>query len=446
MFQKVLIANRGEIACRIIKTAHAMGIQTVAVFSKADGHALHVKLADHSVCIGPAPSDESYLKIDTIIKAALQCGADAIHPGYGFLSENADFCNQCIQNNIVFIGPSATSISAMGSKSRAKALMIESGVPTIPGYHGDQQDLKTLKSEAQKLGYPILIKAVAGGGGKGMRLVGSESEFEQALTAVKREALNSFNDKVVLLERYLLKPRHVEIQVFCDNHNNGVYLFERDCSIQRRHQKVIEEAPAPGISDDLRQRMGNAAVKAAQAINYTGAGTVEFLLDGYGDFFFMEMNTRLQVEHPITEMITGQDLVEWQFLVAADNPLPQSQDQLHINGHAFEARIYAEDPDNGFLPATGLITDLQLPTLSDHVRLDTGVIEGDKITMHYDPMIAKLIVWDINRNRALVRLTKALSDYRIRGIKTNVGFLYNVATSKAFKEANLDPIQALKYE
>lgn len=438
MFQKVLIANRGEIACRIIKTAHAMGIQTVAVFSKADGHALHVKLADHSVCIGPAPSDESYLKIDTIIKAALQCGADAIHPGYGFLSENADFCNQCIKNNIVFIGPSATSISAMGSKSRAKALMIESGVPTIPGYHGDQQDLKTLKSEAQKLGYPILIKAVAGGGGKGMRLVGSESDFEQALTAVKREALNSFNDKVVLLERYLLKPRHVEIQVFCDNHNNGVYLFERDCSIQRRHQKVIEEAPAPGISDDLRQRMGNAAVKAAQAINYTGAGTVEFLLDGYGDFFFMEMNTRLQVEHPITEMITGQDLVEWQFLVAADNPLPQSQDQLHINGHAFEARIYAEDPDNGFLPATGLITDLQLPTLSDHVRLDTGVIEGDKITMHYDPMIAKLIVWDINRNRALVRLTKALSDYRIRGIKTNVGFLYNVATSKAFKEANLD--------
>ena len=438
MFTKILIANRGEIACRIIKTARIMGITTVAIYSDADRTALHVKMADEAVYIGPAPSSESYLVVDHIIKAALETGAQAVHPGYGFLSENAEFCRQCAEHNITFIGPPVEAILAMGSKSAAKTIMANANVPLVPGYHGDDQNPVFLKSQADKMGYPVLLKAAAGGGGKGMRAVYSAEEFDQALSAAKREAMSSFGDDVMLVEKYLLKPRHVEIQVFCDSHQNAVYLFERDCSVQRRHQKVIEEAPAPGMTPELRQKMGTAAIKAARAINYEGAGTVEFLLDSRGDFFFMEMNTRLQVEHPVTEMISGQDLVAWQLIVAAGDPLPCAQDQLKINGHAFEARIYAEDPDNDFLPATGRLNLLQPPTESAHVRVDTGVIQGDEVSIYYDPMIAKLIVWDTNRTRALARLTDALSHYRISGVTTNIGFLYNLSTSAAFRNGYVD--------
>ena len=438
MFTKILIANRGEIACRIIKTAKAMGVATVAVYSEADRNALHVQMADESVAIGPSPSNESYLVGDKLIQAALDTGAEAIHPGYGFLSENAEFCRLCAANNLVFIGPPVEAILAMGSKSAAKTIMADAGVPLVPGYHGDDQNPDIIKQAANNMGYPVLLKAAAGGGGKGMRAVYAEAEFDEALAAAKREALNSFNDDIMLVEKYLLKPRHVEIQVFCDRHNNAVYLFERDCSVQRRHQKVIEEAPAPGMTETLRQQMGEAAIKAALAINYEGAGTVEFLLDAQGEFFFMEMNTRLQVEHPVTEMISGQDLVEWQLQVASGEPLPRSQDQLTINGHAFEARIYAEDPDHDFLPATGRLTVLQPPLESAHVRVDTGVVEGDDVSIYYDPMIAKLIVWDTDRDRALQRLTQALSEYRISGLTTNIGFLYNLAISQAFQNGDVD--------
>lgn len=438
MFTKILIANRGEIACRIIKTARALNIATVAVFSEADRDALHVQMADQSVYIGPAPANESYLVIDKLIQAALDTGAEAIHPGYGFLSENAEFCRQCSDNNLVFIGPPAAAIGAMGSKSAAKTIMAEAGVPLVPGYHGNDQNPETLKRAANAMGYPVLLKAAAGGGGKGMRAVYAEDEFDAALDAAKREARNSFSDDIMLVEKYLLKPRHIEIQVFCDRQKNAVYLFERDCSIQRRHQKVIEEAPAPGITAGLRQQMGEAAIKAAQAINYEGAGTVEFLLDTQGEFFFMEMNTRLQVEHPVTEMISGQDLVQWQLLVAAGEALPCTQDQLKINGHAFEARIYAEDPDHDFLPATGRLSLLKPPTETTHIRVDSGVVEGDSVSIYYDPMIAKLVVWDSDRERALRRLTQALAQYRIGGIKTNIGFLYNLATIQAFDTADVD--------
>ena len=438
MFTKILIANRGEIACRIIKTAKAMGIATVAVYSEVDRNSLHVQLADESVAIGASPSNESYLVSNKLIQAALETGAQAIHPGYGFLSENAKFCRLCAANNLVFIGPPVEAILAMGSKSAAKTIMADAGVPLVPGYHGDDQNPDIIKQAANNMGYPVLLKAAAGGGGKGMRAVYAEAEFDEALAAAKREALNSFNDDIMLVEKYLLKPRHVEIQVFCDRHNNAVYLFERDCSVQRRHQKVIEEAPAPGMTETLRQQMGEAAIKAALAINYEGAGTVEFLLDAQGEFFFMEMNTRLQVEHPVTEMISGQDLVEWQLQVASGEPLPRSQDQLTINGHAFEARIYAEDPDHDFLPATGRLTVLQPPLESAHVRVDTGVVEGDDVSIYYDPMIAKLIVWDTDRDRALQRLTQALSEYRISGLTTNIGFLYNLAISQAFQNGDVD--------
>ena len=438
MFTKILIANRGEIACRIIKTAKAMGIATVAVYSEVDRNSLHVQLADESVAIGASPSNESYLVSNKLIQAALETGAQAIHPGYGFLSENAKFCRLCAANNLVFIGPPVEAILAMGSKSAAKTIMADAGVPLVPGYHGDAQNPEIIKQAANDMGYPVLLKAAAGGGGKGMRAVYAEAEFDEALGAAKREALNSFNDDVMLVEKYLLKPRHVEIQVFCDSHGNAVYLFERDCSVQRRHQKVIEEAPAPGMTETLRQQMGEAAIKAALAINYEGAGTVEFLLDAQGEFFFMEMNTRLQVEHPVTEMISGQDLVEWQLRVASGEPLPRSQDQLTINGHAFEARIYAEDPDHDFLPATGRLTVLQPPLESAHVRVDTGVVEGDEVSIYYDPMIAKLIVWDTDRDRALQRLTQALSEYRISGLTTNIGFLYNLAISQAFQNGDVD--------
>ena len=438
MFKKILIANRGEIACRIIKTSKSMGVETVAVYSDADRDALHVEMADQSVYIGPSPASESYLAIDKLIAAALESGAEAIHPGYGFLSENADFCRQCGEHNIAFIGPPLEAIMSMGSKSAAKTIMAKAGVPLIPGYHGDNQEPKTLKKEADNLGYPVLLKAAAGGGGKGMRTVQTEADFDQALDAAKREAMSSFDDDIMLVEKLVLQPRHVEIQVFCDSHQNAVYLFERDCSLQRRHQKVIEEAPAPGMTEKLRQKMGAAAIKAAQAINYEGAGTVEFLLDSRGEFFFMEMNTRLQVEHPVTEMITGQDLVAWQLSVAAGNPLPCSQDELSITGHAFEARIYAEDPTNDFLPATGTLEVLNPPAENNYVRIDTGVLEGDKVSIYYDPMIAKLIVWGKDRAQALNRLTDALAEYRITGVTTNIGFLYNLATSSAFRASAVD--------
>ena len=435
---KILIANRGEIGCRIIKTARRMGIATVAVYSDADRNSLHVKMADEAIHIGPSPSSESYLLIDKIIQTALSSGAEAIHPGYGFLSENAEFCLQCKAHNLIFIGPPEKAILAMGSKSAAKKIMGDAEVPLVPGYHGDNQDPLVLKKAADDLGYPVLLKAAAGGGGKGMRAVSHADEFNEALAAAKREALNGFNDDIMLVEKYLLGPRHVEIQVFCDSHGNAVYLFERDCSVQRRHQKVIEEAPAPGIDKALRQRMGEAAIRAARAIDYEGAGTVEFLVDTSGKFFFMEMNTRLQVEHPVTEMISGQDLVEWQLRVASGEPLPCTQEQLYINGHAFEARIYAEDPEQDFLPATGTLSLLQPPTENSHVRVDTGVIEGDQVSIYYDPMIAKLVVWDTDRERALERLTAALCDYRIGGVTTNLCFLYNLASTQAFRDGNVD--------
>jgi len=438
MFTKLLIANRGEISCRIIKTAKRMGILTVALYSDADKNALHVKLADEAVHVGPAPSKDSYLQAEKIIQIALKVGADAIHPGYGFLSENATFANLCRQNDIVFVGPPVSAIESMGSKSAAKNIMEQANVPLVPGYHGDDQSADGLKSHADKMGYPVLLKAAAGGGGKGMRQVWQASEFFDALAAAKREAMSSFNDDLMLVEKYLTEPRHVEIQVFCDNFGAGVYLFERDCSVQRRHQKIIEEAPAFGMTQALRAQMGEAALKAAKAINYAGAGTVEFLLDSDGQFYFMEMNTRLQVEHPVTEMITGQDLVEWQLRVAYNEPLPLAQDALSIHGHAFEARIYAEDPNNDFLPATGRLSLLQPPIESEHVRVDTGVVQGDEVSVFYDPMIAKLIVWDENRDKALARLTKALTEYHIDGVVTNIEFLYKLANSAPFKAEQID--------
>jgi 3-methylcrotonyl-CoA carboxylase alpha subunit len=438
MINKLLIANRGEICCRVIKTAKRMGIFTVAVYSEADQDALHVRLADEAVYLGPAPSKQSYLCADKIIDIALQVGADAIHPGYGFLSENAEFARLCAKYNIIFIGPPISAIEAMGSKSAAKHIMQQADVPLVPGYHGDEQSLDILKSHADAMGYPVLLKAAAGGGGKGMRQVWQASEFKNALEAAKREAMSSFNDDMMLVEKYLTQPRHVEIQVFCDQHGNGVYLFERDCSIQRRHQKVIEEAPAPGLTEELRQQMGEAALKAAKAINYVGAGTVEFLLDVDSQFYFMEMNTRLQVEHPVTEFITGQDLVEWQIRVANNEPLPLNQKQLTINGHAFEVRIYAEDPDNDFLPSTGRLHLLHMPSESAHVRVDTGVQQGDEISVYYDPMLAKLIVWDIDRTKALARLHLALSQYHIDGVTTNLAFLNKLTRNEDFKLARID--------
>lgn len=438
MFTKILIANRGEIACRIIKTAKKMGILTVAVYSDADADALHVNMADEAVYLGPSPSRESYLLGDKIIAAAKMTGAQAIHPGYGFLSENADFCRHCAKENITFIGPPVAAIEAMGSKSAAKNIMAKANVPLVPGYHGEDQSTTVLKKSADDMGYPVLLKATAGGGGKGMRQIWHENEFAEGLAAAKREAKSSFGDDTMLVEKYLTQPRHVEIQVFCDNHNNAVFLFERDCSVQRRHQKVIEEAPAFSMSGELRTQMGESAIKSAQAIGYQGAGTVEFLLDVDGSFYFMEMNTRLQVEHPVTEMISGQDLVEWQLRVAAGEKLPKTQSELEINGHAFEARIYAEDANNDFLPATGKLTFLQTPIETAHVRIDTGVRQGDEVSVFYDPMIAKLIVWDETREKALQRLAKALSEYRINGVTTNIDFLYNLATSEPFVKAEID--------
>jgi 3-methylcrotonyl-CoA carboxylase alpha subunit len=438
MFRKILVANRGEIACRVIATAQRMGIRTVAVYSDADRAARHVRLADEARRIGPAAARESYLSVDAILEAARASGTEAIHPGYGFLSENAAFAKACKAAGIVFIGPSAEAIAAMGDKAAAKALMEKAGVPLVPGYHGDNQDPAFLSGQAAKIGFPVLIKASAGGGGKGMRIVNKASEFDAALSGAKREAAAAFGDARVLIERYLERPRHIEIQVFGDQHGNIVHLFERDCSVQRRHQKVLEEAPAPAMTEARRREMGEAAIAAARSIRYTGAGTVEFIAEQDGRFYFMEMNTRLQVEHPVTEMITGLDLVEWQLRVAAGEPLPSTQDALAIHGHAIEARIYAEDPARGFLPQTGRIAHLAFPAASRTVRIDTGVEAGAEISPYYDPMIAKLIVWGADRDAALAGLRAALGETEIAGPRTNVGFLHRVATSTAFSQATLD--------
>ncbi|MGE5472231.1 MAG: acetyl-CoA carboxylase biotin carboxylase subunit [Bacteroidota bacterium] len=437
MFSKILIANRGEIACRVIRTARRLGIRTVAVYSEADTEARHVRLADEAVLLGPAEARLSYLAGDKILEATRRTGAQAIHPGYGFLSENPDFAEACVAAGIVFIGPPASAIRAMGSKSAAKRLMDAAGVPLTPGYHGDDQTPELLHKEAERIGYPVLIKATAGGGGKGMRLVEHPADFPTALASCQREAMASFGDGRVLIEQYLTRPRHIEIQVFADRHGNCVHLFERDCSVQRRHQKVLEEAPAPGMTAERRRAMGEAAVAAARAVGYVGAGTVEFIVQD-GSFHFMEMNTRLQVEHPVTEMITSQDLVEWQLRVAAGEPLPLAQEQLAIRGHALEARIYAEDPGKGFLPSTGRLLRLSPPAESLNVRIDGGVEEGDEITSHYDPMIAKLIVWDENRDAALARMRQALADYRVVGVTTNIDFLSRLVACPAFAGADLD--------
>jgi len=438
LFAKILIANRGEIACRIIRTASRLGVRTVAVYSSADSHSKHVAMADEACCIGAAPASESYLKVDKIIEVALKSGASAIHPGYGFLSENADFAQLCIDNDLVFIGPPVSAIRAMGSKSNAKDIMTEAGVPLVPGYHGINQSLQNLLAAAQDIGFPVLLKPTAGGGGKGMRIVEAAAEFSDALDSCKREAIASFSDDEVLVEKYLIQPRHVEIQVFADNHGNAVHLFDRDCSVQRRHQKIIEEAPAPGLPDHVRKSMADVAIKAAKAIGYSGAGTVEFLYDNDSSFYFMEMNTRLQVEHPVTEMVTGLDLVEWQLLVAMDQVLPLEQAQIKCNGHAFEVRVYAEDPDQDFLPATGSIVHLNLPKETSHVRIDTGIRRGDEVSIFYDPMIAKLIVWERDRSTALARLRGALDDFQVVGVTTNLDFLGALAANKAFNNQQID--------
>jgi len=438
VFSKLLIANRGEIACRVARTARRLGLSTVAVYSDADAQAAHVAACDEAVHIGgPMPRD-SYLRGDAILEAARRTGAQAIHPGYGFLSENAGFAAACARAGIVFVGPSPESISAMGSKSAAKALMEKAGVPLTPGYHGDRQEPDYLLNEARRIGFPVLIKAVAGGGGKGMRRVDAAGDFEAALASCQREASASFGDARVLVEKYLTTARHIEVQVFGDDHGNAVYLFERDCSVQRRHQKVLEEAPAPGMTPERRRRMGEAAVAAARAVKYSGAGTVEFIAGPDGAFYFMEMNTRLQVEHPVTEMITGLDLVEWQLRVAAGEPLPLKQEQLAIDGHAIEARIYAEDPANGFLPSIGRLAHLHTPRATDFVRIDTGVRQGDEITPFYDPMIAKLIVHAASRTAAIARMRAALSACEIVGVQTNVEFLGRLMTAPSYVDADLD--------
>ncbi len=450
MFSKILIANRGEIACRVAATAKRLGVKTVAVYSDADREAKHVAVCDEAIYLGGSAPKDSYLKGDAIIAIAKETGAQAIHPGYGFLSENADFAQACQDAGLVFIGPSADAIRAMGGKSESKRLMESAGVPLIPGYHGDNQDAEFLQQQADAIGYPVLIKASAGGGGKGMRIVEQSSDFIDLLDSCRREAITSFGNDQVLVEKYALKPRHIEIQVFGDTHGNYVHLFERDCSVQRRHQKVLEEAPAPGVDAAMREAMGTAAIEAARAVDYVGAGTVEFIVEqreGAMNFYFMEMNTRLQVEHPVSEAITGVDLVEWQLLVAAGQPLPKTQDQLVINGHAIEARICAENPDNGFLPATGTLFTYQKPehsTFNDStfnitdVRIDDGVREGDVISPFYDSMIAKLIVHAPTRAQALARLDSALAKTRIVGLPNNVAFLRYIINTDSFSGANLD--------
>ena len=448
MFTKILIANRGEIACRVAATAKRLGIQTVAVYADADAEAMHVKACDEAVHIGGSAPAQSYLQWQRILDAARATGAQAVHPGYGFLSENDAFATACAEAGLVFIGPKPASIRAMGLKAESKRLMANAGVPLVPGYHGENQDSAFLQEQADVIGYPVLIKASAGGGGKGMRVVSQAGDFAAALSSCQREAINSFANDAVLIEKYVQRPRHIEIQIFGDNHGNCVSLFERDCSVQRRHQKVLEEAPAPGMTAAMRLAMGEAAVAAAKAVQYVGAGTVEFIVEQAGDgamsFYFMEMNTRLQVEHPVTEAVTGLDLVAWQLRVAAGEPLPKSQDQLQLNGHAIEARICAENPNQDFLPATGPLWHFSGPEASHFcftaggVRLDTGVTQGDVVSPFYDSMLAKLIVWGADRDEALAKLDKALSEMQVVGVANNVAFLRDVVQSASFSQGDLD--------
>ncbi|XP_061375275.1 methylcrotonoyl-CoA carboxylase subunit alpha, mitochondrial isoform X1 [Gastrolobium bilobum] len=436
--EKILIANRGEIACRITRTARRLGIRTVAVYSDADKDSLHVTSADEAIRIGPPQPRLSYLNAPSIVDAAIRSGAQAIHPGYGFLSESAEFAQLCEDKGLTFIGPPASAIRDMGDKSASKRIMGAAGVPLVPGYHGSEQNIDRMKLEADKIGYPILIKPTHGGGGKGMRIVHTPDEFVESFLAAQREAAASFGVDTILLEKYITRPRHIEVQIFGDKHGNVLHLYERDCSVQRRHQKIIEEAPAPNISTDFRAHLGQAAVSAAKAVNYYNAGTVEFIVDTVsGQFYFMEMNTRLQVEHPVTEMIVGQDLVEWQIHVANGEALPLSQSQVPISGHAFEARIYAENVPKGFLPATGVLHHYHVP-VSSAVRVETGVKEGDAVSMHYDPMIAKLVVWGENRAAALVKLKDCLSKFQVAGLPTNVNFLLKLANHRAFENGNVE--------
>ncbi|SEQ42267.1 3-methylcrotonyl-CoA carboxylase alpha subunit [Solimonas aquatica] len=439
LFSSVLIANRGEIACRVIKTCRRLGIRSIAIYSEADAGARHVRLADEAHCVGPAPTRESYLHIAKVIAAAKASGAQAIHPGYGFLSENEAFAQACAEAGIVFIGPPVAAIRAMGSKSAAKQLMQASGVPLVPGYHGDEQDAAFLQAQARQIGYPVLIKASAGGGGKGMRVVTRDEDFAALLASCQREAQASFGDARVLLEKYLQQPRHIEIQVFGDTQGHIVHLHERDCSAQRRHQKVVEEAPAPHMSAEQRAAMGRAACEAARAVNYVGAGTVEFIAEaGSSAFYFMEMNTRLQVEHPVTEMITGQDLVEWQLRVAAGEPLPLTQEQIPLRGHAIEVRIYAEDPVKNFLPSIGRLQHFATPPQTEAVRLDSGIEQGDEISPHYDPMLAKLIVWGEDRAQAVERMLAALGQTQIVGLQHNLHFLARLIDHAQFHAGTVD--------
>ncbi|PVV05448.1 hypothetical protein BB560_000041 [Smittium megazygosporum] len=434
-----LHAGTGEIACRVIRTAKKLGVKSVAVYSIADSNALHVKMADEAYCIGPAPANQSYLNKSEILKVVQKSGAQGVHPGYGFLSENADFAEYLENNNVSFIGPPPSAIRDMGSKSTSKKIMEAANVPVVPGYHGSNQDPDFLKQEANKIGYPVLIKAVLGGGGKGMRIVQNEQEFQEKLEASKRESMKSFNDDNVLIEKYIVDPRHVEVQVFADKYGNTVYLFERDCSVQRRHQKIIEESPAPHLSAETRRILGEKAVAAAKAVNYVGAGTVEFIMDSRTqEFYFMEMNTRLQVEHPVTEMVTGTDLVEWQLNIAAGNKLTKTQDEIPQNGHSFEARIYAENPQNNFLPDTGKLVFMSTPEPSENVRVETGVRQGDDISVNYDPMIAKLVVHGEDRGSALKLLIKSLNEFRISGLITNIEFLKKVVSVPDFKDGKVE--------
>ncbi|MCS3835721.1 3-methylcrotonyl-CoA carboxylase alpha subunit [Pseudomonas sp. JAI111] len=434
----LLIANRGEIACRVMRTAKDLGLATVAVYSDIDRTARHVREADIAISLGGTKPSESYLLAEKIISAAKASGADAVHPGYGFLSENASFAHQLEAAGLIFLGPPASAIEAMGSKSAAKALMEKAGVPLVPGYHGEAQDLETFRAAAEHIGYPVLLKATAGGGGKGMKVVERENDLHEALSSAQREAQAAFGDSRMLVEKYVLKPRHVEIQVFADQHGSCLYLNERDCSIQRRHQKVVEEAPAPGLSRELRRAMGESAVQAAKAIGYVGAGTVEFLLDARGEFFFMEMNTRLQVEHPVTEAITGLDLVAWQIRVARGEPLPITQEEVPLQGHAIEVRLYAEDPEGGFLPASGHLDLYREPASGPGRRVDSGVAEGDEVSPFYDPMVAKLIAWGENREEARQRLLAMLKETAVGGFKTNLAFLARIIGHPAFAAAELD--------
>jgi 3-methylcrotonyl-CoA carboxylase alpha subunit len=437
MFRTLLIANRGEIACRIARTARRMGITTVAVYSDPDANALHVRAADRAISIGPAPARDSYLNIPRIVAAALQTGADAIHPGYGFLAENPAFAEACAEAGLTFVGPPPAAMRAMASKSAAKTLMEQAGVPLLHGYHGHNQDAGFLADQAIRVGFPVMIKAISGGGGRGMRVVATASDFVPALDAARQEATSAFGDDRVLIERYLERPRHIEVQVFADTHGNVVHLFERDCSAQRRHQKVIEEAPAPGLDATRRAAMGAAAVAAANAVGYVGAGTVEFVSNADG-FYFLEMNTRLQVEHPVTEMITGLDLVEWQLRIAAGEPLPVTQDAIRIDGHAIEARIYAEDPARDFAPSTGRLTLFRTPDPSDSVRVDAGVATGDQVSIHYDALLAKLICRGRTREDALRRLCHALADTDVAGVASNVDLLYRIVSHPGFADGGID--------